>query len=469
MLVISHIIVLLLCAMMFVVPLKHKLAILAIVVICGDAVQLNYIPFGGSHYLVSNVFLLSEIKNIEKHVRSLNRSTIGTCIIILFIGAFFALINSPHYHSPSEWVRFFIREFTGKYLALCYGFIALKKEGDIKCVLKASYWSTLFLTFWGMVHFITKTSVWVNSVFSATAGRAEDVLNDASATVTTGRLRVQAMFHSSFDYGFACIILLFFFLWAYRSKLIDKTRFLIVTACCLFGVAACGSRTSIVVLIFAYVAYFITAYKGGKKVAWFFSLVMAVYVIMQFLPKDYLALFTEAFSTSDNFVGARGSSIGMRIVQYTAVLTYLPGHEIFGRGVDFFYYDLGWGDYSAKDIATDLHGLEGIHLGLLLERGYFGLAIWVIFIVLLVLLFKRNLKSCRIPNSIAIAMITAYVVFSMSTGELGSAYITMLYIGILIKISKLHVTPTIQISNGKNKIQHSHSSLQVEVPEQSAR
>ena len=136
-----------------------------------------------------------------------------------------------------------------------------------------------------------------------------------------------------------------------------------------------------------------------------------------------------------NEVGS--SSLSMRGEQTLAVLYYIASNPAFGRGYGFFYNDLNWADGHEGSIDNSLQGLEGVHLSYLLERGFVGYGLYLIFYIMLLSIIWKKRKTDKLGASIAITILICYLAFSHMTGELNALYPTLFFVGILLKIISL--------------------------------
>jgi len=134
-------------------------------------------------------------------------------------------------------------------------------------------------------------------------------------------------------------------------------------------------------------------------------------------------IFVENSETS-------GSSIQLRMSQYMYVAIHAEGHEWLGLGKGYWEY------MHTKDPEStrDLYGVESIILQTLLERGIVGLLLWAAFYTVIFLYFWRNRIRRKKLTGLGVSILTLYLVFSIGTGELGSAYPTMLLLGISMKM-----------------------------------
>ena len=82
-----------------------------------------------------------------------------------------------------------------------------------------------------------------------------------------------------------------------------------------------------------------------------------------------------------------GSSIEMRVLQYTAVMNHVRDHFLLGRGLDYFFIDMGWSEGKQYLVDQDLFGLEGVLMNYLLERGFLGICFYLFFLCLCFVFF----------------------------------------------------------------------------------
>ena len=107
---------------------------------------------------------------------------------------------------------------------------------------------------------------------------------------------------------------------------------------------------------------------------------------------------------------------------------------LFGRGLGFFKEDLGYKEGRAGMVDRDLHGLEGVLLSRLLERGIVGAIFYFLFFGIVLYLAYEYRGQDRKTTSFAISILTAYFLFANMTGELASFPPTFLFAGISIGI-----------------------------------
>ena len=82
----------------------------------------------------------------------------------------------------------------------------------------------------------------------------------------------------------------------------------------------------------------------------------------------------------------------------------------------------------------NLYGIESVVFQLLLEKGIFGLIVWIVFYSWLFCLFWRDRHLHPKVTGLAVSVWTAYVLFAIGTGELGARYPTLLLLGMSLKV-----------------------------------
>ncbi len=431
---IARLILVILCALMFVVSRRYKFAILILSTICFGFVVLPFVPFGGGKYVLSECFIVSEFPFIIRHLRNLRKSIIWKVCVIVFISIVVQIVNSPHYNSDvTNILRIVIIEFIAKYLALGYAFVCIANERDLRTTIKVSFYGLLVLTLFAFINYITGSADFINELGKGFA--FNDVYEALGYTYTySDRFRVQAMFFNPFDYGYICVVLAILLGGGgYLCGLLSKTRFYISIVCCLFGIFTCGCRTLMVCSFLALVSYLLFGVKLRKRVQYLLCLFVVCVMAYSSIPyvRDKVDSTLTVFETESDY---EGSSIEKRTIQYATVLKYVEGHLWFGRGRDFFQIELGWqyGQSGRQD--EDLLGLEGVFLQLLLESGIVGTILYLMVYGILFYYSYKYLKIDRQQASLALALLVAYFSFANMTGELQSVFPTLLVLGSFLSI-----------------------------------
>ena len=435
--VFTQIIVVLLCILMFKVKRPHKLAIFLFSMVCLSSITITGIPFGGTKYIIASGFILSEISYVVRHFRCIKDTVIYPCLIVFLLSMVILIINSPHYNrDPFQMMRLIVLEGIGNYFALCYGVVCIASERDLKPAVVVSFWSLLILTIFGVLNLIMKEAIFVE----ATVGDQNMFLQDlGSIYKNSDRFRVQAMFGSPFNYGYMCVLLLLFHFYAYLKSMMQKKYLFISVACCLFGIFSCGCRINLLCIIIGIISFLLIAFNiwGRLKLGIIFLIAFCVgYMFLPIMQKKVNEMATMFNTSTGTGTGSvEGSSISMRIIQYKKVFYYIQGYELFGRGKDFFYIDLGWQDIGTKEtVEKDLYGLEGVLMNILLERGIIGVIFYLSIYYMLFRFIYINRKKDRLTSALCFSVLISYMTFANATGDLGSVFPTLFIVGIGIKI-----------------------------------
>lgn len=413
------------CVSMFFIDKNKKYVLLLINYICLTPITIPGVPFGNSVFIVPICFFISELKNFTNDFHNLS-SYLKKILLIMIIATIILQINSPHYNdSAFNTTRLIISELITKYFIIAYAFISIKNFDEFQKISKGVYYALIILTIFGLLNLITHSLVLL------------DTLGFKSPSNGGDRFRVQAMFANPFDYGYICIILLYVIIILYNKGFMTIKKYYISLACCIFGIVTCGSRSVILTAIISYLIYIILAKSFSKKL---YILVIATILSIasyNFIPgvnekvNQTLSIFTDS---SGNKV--EGSNLDMRETQYLTTLFYIKDNPLFGRGKDFFNIDLGWKDINENRdlVITDLAGLEGVVMSLLLERGLVGVLFYFIFYITIFFKFIKYKKYDKETSCVGISIIIAYMFFANSNGELNSVGPTLLICGALLHI-----------------------------------
>ena len=415
----------LLCAaLMFFVPKEYKLAIMFMGTMLLSFVVL---PVKGikAMMVITVAFLISELPDIRIHLRRVRYSVMLPYLILVLVSFVMAVVTSPNLHNVNDLGYFTLSEVIVKQFALIYGFLVLRRKRSLKPLLMVSFAALVLMTLIGYFNLLTGSSFYIEQL-------AGDIQLEYDFTYKD-RFRVQATFVNPFDYGYMCVLLALLHLYGYLQKMETLSMLAVSQVCCLFGVVSCNCRT----ILFCYLVCALIFAVALQKSRWMKfqillgAIVAGILVLMAMPP--IRKLFFMMLTIFDASSMVNGSSLAMRLLQFTTVLYYISGSYVwFGRGVHFFDQDLGWENGYALASDSDLYGLEGIYLNLLLERGVFGFAIYLAMMVLILVFIIRHRKLGRLLYSLGLSVFLLYILFSFMTGELSSATPTFYILGYVI-------------------------------------
>lgn len=425
---IIQILLLCFCAAVFYVKPIHKLTMLLITGLCLSPFGLQGVPYGNIIYIVPLCVFLSEFKKIK--IELLQFNFVSKISLLMFLASLILWINSPHYQGLKGMFLILLFELVYKYFIFVTSYVLIKSENDLIPVFKTIKYCLIILTFFGILNYISKASFVLEL-----AGNLEM----ASYYKYADRFRVQSLFVNPFDYGFFCLSCMIVYTYSYCNKMTNKTSFLIVMACGLFGIIGCGCRTVILCFLIAILVFLLLVRKKiSNRVKTLLCIGLIFGSSYSFIPviHEKTDEMLTMFSQENSEVGS--SNLNMRSTQYAAVFFYLKDNLFFGRGRDFFLKDLGWGNGRLKGaIDKDLMGLEGIMMGLLLERGIFGVLAYLAYYISIFIFLCKKKKIDRKIFASSISLIIVFLLFGNATGELLSYYTTLIFLGVFIKMYTL--------------------------------
>ena len=422
--IVAIIVTLVCCGLMFYVKREWKAAMLVMGAMTLTLVNIPGIPLHNANLLLQAAFLLSEWRDIPRYFNRLRYTPyLWIPLLIVSFSALLATLTSP-YTGIKETLK---SELLFKYFTLAYAFWAVKDEKSLKTILQVSLYCLIALTFFGVLNYITKSADFVNAVTEGRTSMYGDLALGDAYTENV-RFRVQSMFQYAFDYGYICAAILLLHLHGWYQHLESKTEFIIVIACCSFGILTCGCRIVWVCAIFSLICYSMWAFQLSRNVLYGIFAMMLMILSYLTIPavEEKVNQVTDIFAENRE---TEGSSIELRMSQYGYVLICIEGNEWLGLGKGY------WEHIYTEDRASvgNLWGVESVLLQTLLERGIIGLVLWAAFYTIIFLYFWRNRKKRKKLTGLGVSILTLYLFFSIGTGELGSVYPTMLLLGFVIK------------------------------------
>lgn len=454
--ILAQLTLIVLCLLMFRVEKKYKLAILLLSAVCFNCIRIYAIPFGLSIYVLCFSFILSELYCLKKDIKEIQNTILRPLMYSAILATVILAIHSPHYDNLMQYIRLAINELFAKYFILCYAFISIRKDDDIRSIFKISYYGLLTLTLFAFFNYITKSAFFVNEMYRGMD--LTDIIQDAGNKFTySERFRVQAMFFNPFDYGYICILLLLYNWYGYMKSYISKKRFYVIIGCCLFGIITCGCRTNMLCSFIGAFVYVLFAFDLKKRTKYFAVCSLIGIILFSSIPLLQEKVY-EMLSIFDKKSSMSGSSIEMRVLQYTAVMNHIKGHFLLGRGLDYFLIDMGWREGKQYLVDQDLFGLEGVLMNHLLERGFLGVCFYLFFYVYIFYFFYKHKSKDKNISALGISILITYLAFANMTGELNSVFPTLLLLGICLKV--LYMNIHFKKVQNIHEIQHCNPSIQ---------
>lgn len=409
-------------ALMFLVDRGYKIAILFMSTML---LSMVFVPGGiRSMTAITLCFLLSEVFNIDVLWRRFKKSMMLPFVLLTLLSLAISVVNSPNIQSPNPLIRHFLSEDITCQFAVVYAFLTLRGKNSIRPLLIVSMVALLLMTIIAYDNLVSGYSFFMESLY-------EDSFMEYDFA-STERFRVQATFLNPFDYGYMCVLLALLHLYGFHSGMESPGLFAAVQICCFFGVVTCGCRTVLFCYMLGLLVYVLAFQKSRKNKLLIFASVLLAGVAAYFTVPVFRKSLLSIFSIFDLNSAVRGSSLAMRVQQFMSVLSYVDGYYLFGRGIDFFTIDLGWENGASSAFDSDLYGLEGIYLEMLLERGIVGFAIFLATVTILLVSITRNRFLGRKLYALGMSVFVLYIAFIFMTGELMSTTPTYYVLGYVI-------------------------------------
>ncbi len=261
---------------------------------------------------------------------------------------------------------------------------------------------------------------------------------EAAAAITryfsagdTGRMfgRISSTFNHPMLW---CVFLvnLFYVFWVIYDKKSKNRKYLYLMLLVSVCVFTSGVRSGLFALFIGLFIFILTTNSRRVRTQ-MIGVSMLILGISSQIP--YVQTYVGSMFASEEDTEIKGSSVEMRILQLGGCLDEISSCPIQGKGY-------GWVEYYKVETKNGDHpvilGFESLLYSVLCESGFLGVAIWIIFIVLL---FRTNrlgfLTRDQIPK--LDAMIVSFFVYVMVTGGGGqdlyafcllySSIVTVLY------------------------------------------
>lgn len=417
------------CFLMFVVKREYKIAILLFAFSVLSEATLPK-PLGACSFIAPVSYIVSELPYTFKYISGVKSKLIWWILGIVLVSTLFFLMLSPNYRGSAKGIiSLLIIEFFGKYIILLLSFMAASEEKSLVPLVKAAFYALIILTVFGVVNYITRSAGYLDAI---TFGAKHSDVAVGEYYTEMQRFRVQSLFVNAFSYGQTCIALLLLLIYGYHMKVLSRSRMIAGALMAAFGVITCACRTVLFSCISAVVIYYAFRYSWKRSLA--FLAAMSIVLLIAYYKLGFVRYIIDfILSMFDDNSEVSGSSMELRVTQFLRVLYYIKDDWLLGRGVGFLWYDLGLKDGALNMIDQDIKGLESVLYVYLLERGIIGYIIYLIPYIMMIRYMLRRQKYCRTQVAWGIMVIAGYLIFSHMTGELRSAPMTMILLGLVLR------------------------------------
>ncbi len=418
-----------LCMLTLKRELKPAIFLFAYAVLSEVSVPL---PFGNTVFFLPMFYIFTEGLKFKDMIKSFHIRELVLALLVYLILFLYTYADSPHYWgSVRQFITLLFREGITTYFILVVGFYSVKSEKTFRPLLRIATISLFILTVFGLINYITKESTMLDWMTGHAVKRNMGV---GGLFSDEERFRTQSLFIQPFDYGYMCVILLLVHVYGYTRRLVGKQRLTLVFLMALFGIVTCGCRTVLFCFVFGSFTYAILYLRGNRLPIYIGAALLVGVGLYQVSPyfREKAGFVLSIFSRDNSEYG--GSTIEMRAIQTARVFIYLDGYYLTGRGYDYFWIDLQFSEGQQNALDPELLGLEGVHLKYLLERGFIGYGLYLLFYILLISYLYRHRKSNKEEAAAALALLVVYLTFAHMTGELKSLPPTLLILGMFLRM-----------------------------------
>lgn len=434
----------LLLAIYFVKSKPAKQILILIVAIgCCDVVIVGGFSFSKCPQILALIMFIQRRKEIIKSLKWLNQQPYFKLVYIIIFADVVLVATSPHLRSMWAIASFVIAEILLKYLIIILPLCFIRDIKDIRKLVKPVFYSLVVLCVFGAMQYAT------HQLLTDTLLGVEFQKNTLDSS---SRPRATSLFMSPFDFGYLSILFTLFLIYARNKKWISKNKLYITIFLGCANTLLCGARTVMFCLIAAAIVYFLIRQNIVKNTCYALATIMILIIGYTYLPTIH-SMGDLLLSSFDMNSKVEGSSLEMRIKQYTAALYHIRENMLFGRGYRYFLIDLGWAEGGKSTLLdSDLEGLEGVLMNYTLERGFFGVAMYILFYTALLYNAYKYRKKSRYVSASAAATIVVCICYGNMTGELGSTMPTLFMLGIYFKAAYLNTHASASLTTKREYI-----------------
>lgn len=383
--------------------------------------------------------LFSEFLFYNRFYQNWNTFPLKTITILLILGSI--VVGMFDSRLPLFWKFYFsFKDIIETYFILFLGYFTIRQKEDCIHLVKPIIIISIIIGVYGLFNFITLTNPYYRFVIDNffTGGDADLTSRLNILNTNRERFRATSTFNSPFNYGYISALLTLILLHWQREQ---RNKFLITALfCTIIGIFLSNSRTVLFAGTISIVIYIISTYKLSKKISlsiFIFLIAISSYTVIPVV-KQNIDNTLDIFQTGGE--NTKGSSVEMRMLQLAGAYSYFSQNPLIGNGYNYIYKELGWGDRDNATLDSNMFGFESIIYSLLIEQGIIGLVTKLLFFISLITYFikQKRLLINKDLSSLGISLTTLFLLFSIGTGALGAWPLTMISLGVIIKIIQLN-------------------------------
>lgn len=251
-----------------------------------------------------------------------------------------------------------------------------------------------------------------------------DPLNTAigfSDSLNDDRGRVASFYYNSHVAGFAesvCLLIMLYVRLKYKTRWFDN----VLIGLLIIALVLTKSRSALLdFMVGASVLYYFFIAKSKTKFKYILVACSVLAVIYILFGSTIESKFGDAFQEDGGKTG--GSNMAMRMQQLYYSYQLFLKNPLFGNGINYF-----WDVIAAENgfLSSMLMGAESYIFILLIERGLIQIIANIVFFTCI---YRYMYRQKCLESYLAIAILTAFLVNSIVTGNLYKWPFAMLYIG----------------------------------------
>jgi len=253
--------------------------------------------------------------------------------------------------------------------------------------------------------------------YSASIGDTDSMNDD--------RHRIASFFFNSHLGGLAMsiyLILLLYFRQKYKFSAFQN----FIAVLLFISLILTKSRSSLLDLIAgSIVLYSALLFQSSSKMKYMGTSLVSLFILYLFVGESIVSQFTDAFREDGGTSG--GSNATMRLQQLAFSWDLFLKNPIFGNGFNYF-----WDEIKAKDqyLSSMLLGAESYVFILLIERGLIQI---ITILLYFVGLYRYLLKNKCQESYLCMALLTAFLVNSVVTGNTYKWIFVMPFVGYYLR------------------------------------
>jgi hypothetical protein len=377
------------------------------------------------HQFFIYVLILAEFTD-PKSLKNIKSFPLLIPLIIVFVGFICnGMFDSNHAFVTNA--KKVIDAFSSSFLIMYLFYSNFKKDTDWNKFYNFILISSTILCVYGIFNYLTKSNPYDNLLSNVYHTPSAF---DQYANGSDGRFRINSFTSHPIYYGYLLGVLLLFALCHFINVSKKKKTYIVAIILIFTNLLLTNSRTPLIATFFGIVSFLVLSLNENLK----FEIALYTFFVCVAL-YNIPFVQTKINSSIDIFQSGgektSGSNLDMRSKQFDASYKVFLKNPIMGNGLGYIIDGLG---FNLKDDTydSDFKGFESYIYVLLIEQGLIGIISNIIFFVWAGVYFLRQRVNSKPFGGLGFSIILMFLIFITGTGAMGSWFITMGALGILI-------------------------------------